>query len=105
MRKNTHSNVLTQQEILLTLGRIRQDLEKKFNVKRIGIFGSYARGDQHLESDIDFLVDFHEGADLYDLIRLRDYLSGIFHHQVDVVPARALREEFRQRVLAEVSYV
>lgn len=100
----THSNRLSRQDILFTLGRIRQELEKKFNVKRIGIFGSYARGDQQPESDIDFLVDFHEGADLYDLIRLRDYLSGIFDHRVDVVPVRALRAEFRQRVLEEVSY-
>lgn len=104
MRDDTYHNMITQEEILLTLSGMRDELERKFHVERIGIFGSYARGDQHPESDIDFLVDFSEGADLFDLIKLRDYLSETFHHRVDVVPVRALREEFRQRVLAEVNY-
>ena len=65
------------------------------------LFGSLARGEQGLVSDIDLLVEFDEGADLLDLIGLANYLEDQLNHKVDVVSKRSLRKELRAAVLAD----
>lgn len=97
--------MIEKEDILLRLGTLKEDIEKKYKVRRIGLFGSYSRNEQREGSDIDLLVEFHEGADLFDLAGLKNYLEEIFHTRVDIVPARALRDELRQAVFADVSYV
>ena len=52
--------VLTREEVLKKL-RENQNKIRSFGVKRIGVFGSAARGDANEKSDIDFVVDFEEG--------------------------------------------
>ena len=71
-------------------------------MREIGILGSWVRGGQHEKSDIDVLVDFEEGADLFDWIGLALYLEEIFGCSVDVVPRRALWPEIREAVLEQV---
>ena len=66
------------------------------------MFGSFVRSEQAVNSDIDLLVEFEEGADLFDLIGLSLYLEEELQRKVDVVPKRALREELRESVLREV---
>lgn len=68
----------------------------------IGVFGSYARGQQKQGSDIDILVKFNEGATLFDLVGLGDFLEDLLGLKVDIVSERALRAELRNRILAEV---
>jgi len=65
----------------------------------------YNRGEQRETSDIDLLVDFDEGADLFDLVGLGEFLEARLHHRVDVVSKRALREEIRQQVLKEAAMI
>ena len=57
--------VLTREEVLRKL-RKNQDKIRSFGVKRIGVFGSVARGDANEKSDIDFVVEFEEGKKSYD---------------------------------------
>ena len=95
----------TRKKILRTLEMHKDELSSRYKVKQIGLFGSYARGEQNAGSDIDLLVDFLPGADLFDLSGLKQYLEGIFDHHVDVVPTRTLRDELRAMVLADVTYV
>ena len=97
--------IQTKEEILETLTRLTAELRNHFRVQRIGLFGSYARKEQRPESDIDLLVDFSDDADLFDLAALKYFLEDQLHHRVDIVPARALRDELKQAVLADVSYV
>jgi len=59
------------------------------------------REGQKRKSDVDVLVDFEEGADLFDLVGLALYLEKKLRKKVDVVPKRALRKEIKSSVLRE----
>ena len=95
----------SREDILESLARLSPGIRSKFKVRRIGLFGSYARQEQRPDSDIDLLVDFSEDADLFDLVELKFFLEDLLSHRVDIVPERALRDELRQSVHADVSYV
>lgn len=95
----------TLEEIKILLLQYKQELIERFKVKEIGIFGSNVKGDQRPTSDIDLLVDFKEDADLFDFIGLGLFLEEELNQKVDVVPKRAIRKEFKDRVLKEVVYL
>ncbi len=89
-------------EILAKLKALKPELQRRYKVREIGLFGSWVRGEQHERSDIDILVEFEEGADLFDWIGLELYLEEAFGCPVDVVPRKALRPELRTAVLEQV---
>ncbi len=78
---------------------------EKYQITELGIFGSYARGEQTEASDIDILVDYEIAPTLIMLIELRDYLSDLFGLKVDVVTKNGLKSRIRDRVLAEAIYI
>ena len=92
----------TFEDIKKTIKEYMNVLQDKYNVKEIGLFGSYLRGEQKETSDIDVLVDFEEGADLFSLVGLAMFLEEKLEIKVDVVPKRALRKELKEQVLKEV---
>lgn len=83
----------------------KSELQKKFKVKEVGIFGSYVRGEQRKGSDVDILVEFEETPTLLGFVELEDYLSRILGVKVDLVMKRALKPRTRENVLKEVVYV
>ena len=72
-----------------------------FDVRRLRVFGSVARGEARVESDIDILVDFSTKKGLLDLISLERSLADIFHRQVDLLTESAISPHLRDRILAE----
>lgn len=62
-----------------------------------GVFGSYVRGEQKEDSDLDVLVEFETDANLLGLTGLADFLEEKLNIKVDVVPESALREEPRNK--------
>lgn len=94
----------TLDEIQRMIGNEKQKLSKDFHVKAIGIFGSYVRGEQHDESDIDLLVDLDDGVTLLDLIGLQLHLEEILTQKVDVVMRDGLKPRIASRILDEVMY-
>jgi len=95
-------NMKSVGEIKQILVMCKGELRTKFKVKEIGIFGSTLKGERKKKSDIDILVDFEEGADLFDLVGLSLFLERKLKQKVDVVPKRALREEIKELILKEV---
>ena len=95
---------LSKEKILNTLKRLKEDLNTDFRVKTIGLFGSYVKNEQKNTSDIDFLVEFEEDADLFHLVGLSRYLEDVFKSNVDVISKPAIKEELKQRILEEVIY-
>ncbi len=89
-------------EILEILGEVQEEVRRKYKAEIKGIFGSYARGDERKESDIDILVDFSEGADLFDLVGIALFLEEKLHRKIDVVSQNSLREEIKPYVLKEL---
>ena len=55
-------------EVQKTIAEAKDEIRRRYRAEIKGIFGSYARGDFHADSDLDLLVDFDEGADLFDLV-------------------------------------
>ncbi len=97
--------MITKEYVLNSIRESLKEIKHKFKVKTIGLFGSFSRGEQNENSDIDLLVDFEPGADLFDLIELENYLVEKLGRKVDAVPAQALRKEFRESILNEVAYI
>jgi len=86
-----------------TLRRLKPTLRDKFKVKEIGVFGSYARGEEAEESDVDVLVEFYEPIG-WEFIDLKDFLEEILGREVDLVTMGALKPRLRDRILEEVIY-
>jgi predicted nucleotidyltransferase len=97
--------MMNKYEILKVLEGVRREVKKKYKADIKGIFGSYVRGDNRKESDVDVLVDFEEAADLFDLVGLSYFLENKLHCNVDIVPQRALREEIKPYILNEILHL
>ncbi len=87
------------------LTKLKPTLSRKFRVKRLGIFGSYARGQARRYSDLDILVEFSGGIDLLDFVATERYLREQTGAKIDLVSIKALRPEFRDAILNEVVYI
>ena len=80
---------------------LNREILKKYRVKSISLFGSYVRNEQKEESDIDFLVDFQEGATLFDFVELQDSLSELLAKNVSIVSKRGLSKYIGPYILKE----
>jgi len=80
-------------------------LKERFKVKRIGIFGSYLRGEEKKGSDVDILVEFIEEPGFFEFLELEDYLSKILKVKVDLVMKDALKPLIGKHILNEVIYL
>ena len=91
-------------EIKSTLSVHREELIQKYKIKEIGIFGSYVRGEQNKQSDVDILIEFDEAANfsLLDFIRLENSLSDLLGVKVDLVEKQTLKPRIGKHVLQEV---
>ena len=80
-------------------------LRDLYQVKRIGIFGSFARHKQTRKSDIDILVEFSRPVGYFRFIELEDRLSAILKRKVDLATKNALKPAIKQEVLKNIVYV
>lgn len=89
------------------LNKRKQELQEKYQIKKLGIFGSYVRGENKRGSDLDILVEFSEGAgmDLIKFIELENYISDFLGVKVDLVMKSALKPEIGRRILEEAVYL
>lgn len=91
-------------EIKERLKEHRAQLSQKYNVKKIGIFGSYVREEAGEKSDLDILVEFKEPIDFFEFLELEEHLSKILKVKVDLVMKKALKPAIGKRILQEVVY-
>ena len=83
----------------------KDKIRRQYKAEIKAVFGSYARGDFHADSDLDLLVDVDAGATLLDLVGLQHFLEDRLGCKVDVVTRRSLREELRASVFREAIYL
>ncbi|PSF29447.1 DNA polymerase beta [Aphanothece hegewaldii CCALA 016] len=95
----------TLNEIRQVLSVNKKSLCEKSQITELGVFGSYARGEQTEASDVDILVDYEIAPTFIMLVELRDYLSQLFGLKVDLVTKNGLKSRIRERVLAEAIYI
>ncbi len=79
------------------------ELQAKYGVQSLGVFGSYVRGEAKKSSDLDVLVELGgERLSLFKFIELENYLSDLLGVKVDLVERQGLKPAIGQRILAEV---
>lgn len=94
-----------KQEIIEIIRSIKPEIQTRYGVHRVGLFGSYAREQQRRRSDIDILVTFNRDIDLFDFLDLREYLENRLKSKVDLVMESALKPAISKHILAEVEFV
>lgn len=77
------------------------ELERDYGVASLALFGSYVRGEEREDSDLDVLVDFSTTPSLLDLASLQRNLGDYLHTSVDLVPKSCLRETISTQILRE----
>lgn len=74
---------------------------KSYKVIRAGIFGSYARGEQKRNSDIDILIEIGDKADLIEVIKLKYHLEKKIKKKIDLVEYDSIKKALRKNILKE----
>ena len=93
---------MTAEIIKTKLAAYKPVLAERYGVKNIGIFGSYVRGEQQKESDVDILVDFTGSISLLNFVHLENELSELLGVKVDLVMKTALKPRIGRHILDEV---
>ena len=95
----------TIEEIKAIIEQNREDLRVQYGVKQLGIFGSYVKGKQRPDSDLDMLIEFDRPIGFIRFMRLENVLSELSGIRVELVTKNALKPHIGQRILQEVVYV
>ncbi|MCX8027835.1 MAG: nucleotidyltransferase family protein [Thermodesulfovibrionales bacterium] len=95
----------TLDDIKKILLKHKSEIQEKYGVKKIGIFGSFVRGQQRRQSDIDILVEYFETPDIFLMIDLEDHLTKILKKKVELVRKEAIRPELKDIISKEVIYI
>jgi hypothetical protein len=96
--------VRSRDEILAILRAMKPDLGRRFGVRDLALFGSFARGDETDRSDIDILVDVDPEIGL-DFVTLADNLEAALGRPVDLISTRALRPRHMDAIRPEALHV
>lgn len=89
-------------DILTQLRALQPDLRRRYPIRSMGVFGSYVRGEQREDSDLDLLVELGDGMDLIAYAGLQLELSDALGVPVELVEREALRPRLAGQVLSEV---
>ena len=94
---------MTQLDVLNYLKEHYQEFHNKYNVEKIGLFGSYARNEATKDSDIDVFVQMH--PKLLDMIAIKQLIEEDLHHKVDIVRLRdKMNPYLKKRILRDAIY-
>lgn len=93
-------------QILSFIAQNKQMFRERFRIIRMGLFGSYARGDQKEQSDIDLLVEFEENTEaLYELkSQIKDLFKDRFGIEIDICRDKYIKPRIKKRILNETVY-
>lgn len=81
-------------QIIKILETQKKELEKKYPISEMGLFGSFARGDYNENSDIDILVDFDDRIDGFDYIKIAHHLEDAFKQKIDLVSRKGIKAKY-----------
>jgi uncharacterized protein len=92
---------LIQKKIIYEIQKRRNEIQKKFGVKKLYLFGSYARGEENEISDIDILVEFERRSPKNDfkLLKLGLFLEKYFKKEVDIGEKKDIKKEYLNSIV------
>lgn len=96
--------MITKEEILIALARDKPELERRYKVRKLALFGSYARGDQLPDSDVDILVEVEPSIGL-EFVTLAERIEELLGLGVDLVSSRAVTPRAMEFIEQELIYV
>ena len=97
---------LSRKYIITYLQQHKQELEEKYAISRIGLFGSFATQSENQESDIDLLYDTDsKGLTFKELILLEEQLATAFHKKIDLVNINYMNPLIKRKALQDIIYV
>ncbi len=97
--------MLTKEEILEYLKVYKASKKEQYAIKRLGIFGSYARNEASEDSDIDIVVDF-EKSTMFGLVAIKEDIEAYFNKHVDIVQIRErMNGLLKKRIQKDSIYV
>lgn len=91
--------------IYIKLKENKEYLKEKYQITNIGIFGSYARGEEVPDSDIDILIEFKEAPDFFKFLTVEEYLENLLQKKIDMVRPQGLKKQIKDKILSEVIYI
>ncbi len=99
--------MISREDILEFLRQRKPYFTERFHLTKIGIFGSFARGEQDSTSDLDVILEFEPGtADLYEIKEeLKSILTAQFNLEVDICREKYLKPYFRKNILKDATFV
>ena len=96
---------MSRSELISMLKQLNEEIRQKFKGRIIGLFGSYARGEETDQSDIDLLIEKEANISLFVLGGMKVYLEEKLNKKVDIVTTAALREEIKPYIMNELIYI
>jgi hypothetical protein len=90
------------QEIISKLQIEKKNLYDKYKVTRLGVFGSFARGEETSDNDVDILVEFSEIPGMIEFMKTEEYLETVLNRKIDLVRENAIRPELKSVIMSEV---
>ncbi len=104
MSAEMQTATINRQSILALL-EMNKNRIQALGVKRLGLFGSFIRGEQRVDSDVDLLVEFRAGEKTFDhFIQLSFFLEDLLKRRVELVTPESLSPYLRPGILSEVQY-
>jgi hypothetical protein len=88
-------------EIKAVLHEHSSELQQRYGITNLAVFGSVARGEAREDSDVDILADVPENMSLLGIISVENYLSDLLKLKVDFIPRSDIRRELRNHILDE----
>lgn len=89
-------------QVLQILKSNSDELRKRFRISTLDIFGSVARDEAGVDSDVDILVVFETPPGLFIFVQLKKYLEDILSCKVDLVTKKALKSQLRDNILKDL---
>ena len=93
----------TLQTILEKLRHHKPELQCKYPISRLGVFGSYARGEATIDSDIDIAVEITGPMGL-NFVAMADEIEDLFGIKTDIVPLRSIKPQYLPSVQKDIVY-
>lgn len=91
-------------QIQKTLSECKIEIFEKYHVKNMAIFGSYAKGEQKMHSDVDILVEFMAPVGV-EFIDLANYLERLLNIPVDLVSRHGIKPKYFKEIQRDLTYV